>query len=254
MIPLRERLILALDVDTPAQVRELVDRLGDAVDFYKLGLQLFLAGGYFELIDWLVHERGKKVFADLKLHDIPQTVHAAVRQLARREVSLTTVHAEGGGRMLEAASSARGERLKVLAVTVLTSLGAEDLRQLGFETDAQSLVVSRARRALASGCDGVVASGVEGAALRQRLGDGFLIVMPGIRPGGAEVVSGDDQRRVVGVREAFANGADYIVVGRPIRQASDPRQRAEEVQRQVAEALSRPQGRRGGDQPGDQPG
>jgi len=246
VIPLRERLVFALDVDTPAQARELVDRLGDAVDFYKLGLQLFLAGGYFELIDWLVHERGKKVFADLKLHDIPETVHAAVRQLARQEVSLTTVHAEGGGRMLEAACSARGERLRVLAVTVLTSLGAEDLRQLGFETDVRSLVVSRARRALEAGCDGVVASGVEGAALRERLGENFLIVMPGIRPGGVEAVPGDDQRRVVGVQEAFAGGADYIVVGRPIRQAPDPRQAAEELQRDVAQALDRSGGGRSG--------
>ncbi|HVN41697.1 MAG TPA: orotidine-5'-phosphate decarboxylase, partial [Steroidobacteraceae bacterium] len=155
-IPDRERLIFALDVADPAAARRLAERLDDSVQFYKLGLELFMSGGYFELLDWMV-ARGKKVFVDLKFFDVPATVGAAVRQLRNRGVTFTTVH--GNQAIMEAAAAAKGE-VKVLAVTALTSLDRGDLDDLGFACDIEALVLSRARRALAAGCDGVVSSGL----------------------------------------------------------------------------------------------
>jgi orotidine-5'-phosphate decarboxylase len=227
-IPAPERLIFALDVPGADAARRLVETLGDSVRFYKLGLELFLAGGYFELVDWLL-ERDKKVFVDLKLFDVPETVAAAVRQLRHRPVALTTVHGNDG--ILEAACREKGD-LKILAVTVLTSLDQGDLKDLGFEVDVEKLVLSRARRALELGCDGVVSSGLEARALRQHLGDRLLIVTPGIRP--VENRPSDDQKRVTNVEEAFRAGADYIVVGRPIRNAPQPEQAAAAIQESIA--------------------
>jgi orotidine-5'-phosphate decarboxylase len=227
-IPAAERLIFALDVATPEEARRLVETLDDAVLFYKVGLELFLSGGSFDLVDWLV-ERGKKVFVDLKLFDVPETVRKAMRQLASRPITLTTVH--GNDRLLEAAVSAKGA-VQVLAVTVLTSLDQGDLEDLGFAVDVHRLVLSRAKRALALGCDGVVSSGLEARALREELGDKLLVVTPGIRP--VENRPADDQKRVVTVEEAFGNGADYIVVGRPIQNAPDPRQAALGIQASIA--------------------
>jgi len=229
-IPPAERLIFALDVPSVATAQELVNRLGDAVRFYKLGLELFMAGGYFELIHWL-RERDKQVFVDLKFFDVPETVRSAVRQLTRHDATFTTVH--GNDSMLEAAAAAAREgtnRLKVLAVTVLTSLDQGDLRDLGFDCDLKTLVLSRARRALALGCHGVISSGLEAPELREELGEQFLIITPGIRP----VENVDDQKRTVAVERAFLNGADYIVVGRPIRNAADPRVAAEQIQQRIA--------------------
>jgi orotidine-5'-phosphate decarboxylase len=160
-IPARERLIFALDVPGLAQARELIDHLGDSVEFYKLGLEVFLSGHYFELMEQLKGD-GKKVFADLKLFDIPATVAAAVRQLARHDVDFCTVH--GNDSMLKAAADAKGD-MQILAVTALTSLDQGDLDDLGFVCDAATLVLSRAKRALSLGCDGVVSSGLEVAAL-----------------------------------------------------------------------------------------
>lgn len=227
-IPARERLIFALDVPGAEAARRMVETLGDSVHFYKLGLELFLAGGYFELVDWLL-EREKKVFVDLKLFDVPETVGAAVRQLRHRPVALTTVHGNDG--ILEAACREKGD-LKILAVTVLTSLDRGDLRDLGFEVDVEKLVLSRARRALELGCDGVVSSGLEARALREHLGNRLLIVTPGIRP--VENRPSDDQKRVTNVEEAFRSGADYIVVGRPIRNAPQPEQAAAAIQESIA--------------------
>jgi orotidine-5'-phosphate decarboxylase len=224
-IPPEERLILALDVPGADEARRLVETLDDAVQFYKVGLELFTAGGSFELIDWLV-ARGKKVFLDLKLFDVPETVRSAVRRLRERPVTLTTVHA-GSAAILEAACREKGD-LQILAVTVLTSLDQGDLREMGFEVDVRELVLSRARVALEAGCDGIVASGQEAHALRASLGEAPLIVTPGIRP--AEGRPADDQKRVVTVEAALRNGADYIVVGRPIRNASDPYQAAMQIQ------------------------
>ena len=156
-IPIRERLIFALDVADKDDARQLISTLGDSVQFYKLGLEVFLSGHYFELMSEL-KDRGKKVFADLKLFDIPATVAGAVKQLARHEVDFCTVHGNDG--MLKAAAQAKGN-MKILAVTALTSLDQGDLDDLGFKCDAATLVLSRARRALALGCDGVVSSGME---------------------------------------------------------------------------------------------
>lgn len=231
-IPTRERLIFALDVPSVEEGRRFVELLGDSVQFYKLGLELFMAGGYFELVDELIH-LGKKVFVDLKFFDVPQTVESAVRRLDGRGVSFTTVH--GNDAILRAACAAKGD-VKILAVTVLTSLDEGDLRDLGFECSPKKLVLSRARRALEIGCDGVISSGLEAADLRRTLGPQLLVITPGIRP----VANVDDQKRTVNVEQAFLNGADYIVVGRPIKKAPDPRQAAEAIQETIANVFRSP--------------
>ena len=272
-IPPRERLIFALDVADADAARRLVETLGDSVEFYKLGLELMMAGGYFELLDWLV-AGGKKVFVDLKFFDIPATVAAAVRRLNSRGVTFTTVHGNQGimeaavaaatdvkffdipatvagavrqlnGRgitfttvhgnqgIMEAAVAAARD-FQVLAVTVLTSLDGGDLEDLGAGGDLERVVIARARRALAAGCAGVVASGMETEAIRRELGDRLLIATPGIRP--LENRAADDQKRVLTVERAFAAGADYVVVGRPIRDAADPRAAAESIQAAIAAA------------------
>ena len=229
-IPARERLIFALDVPDLDQARRLVNTLGDSVQFYKLGLEFFLSGNYFELAAEL-QEHGKKIFADLKLFDIPATVAAAVRQLARHRVDFCTVHGNDG--MLRAAADAKGD-MRVLAVTALTSLDQGDLDDLGFQCDARSLVLSRARRALEAGCDGVVSSGLEVGDLRASVDHALITVCPGIRPIlNDEIPPQDDQSRVATPGAAIAAGADYLVVGRPIRDARDPRAAAEEIQAQI---------------------
>jgi len=227
-IPVRERLIFALDVPTVTEAEALVEKLGDSVLFYKLGLQLFMAGGYYELINQL-QRKGKKVFVDLKFFDVPETVGSAVAQLQNRGIEFATVH--GSDEILKAAVKRKAD-VKILAVTVLTSLDQADLQALGFQCDVEALVLSRARRAVLLGCDGVISSGIEAPKLRGDLGDNFLIVSPGIRPVENNVV--DDQKRTVDVEQAFRNGADYIVVGRPIRKAADPAQKAEEIQARIS--------------------
>ena len=230
-IPVDERLIFALDVPDAWEARELVQELDDAVRFYKLGLELLMAGGYFELLDWLAG-RGKKIFVDLKFFDVPATVSRAVARLNGRGVTFCTVHGNQG--IMEAAVAAR-EDVKVLAVTALTSLDRGDLVDMGFDCDVPELVLSRARRALAAGCDGVISSGLEAARLREHLDARLLVITPGIRPVDNRPV--DDQKRVVSVDQAFALGADYIVVGRPIRDARDPRAAAEAIQASIAKAV-----------------
>jgi orotidine-5'-phosphate decarboxylase len=231
-IPASERLILALDVPTLDEAKTIVETLGDAVHFYKLGLEMFMAGNYYALIDWM-DARGKLVFADLKFFDVPNTVAAAVRQLQGHPVTFATVH--GNDAILRAAAAEKGN-IKILAVTVLTSLDRGDLDDLGFQVDAQALVLSRAKRALAVGCDGVISSGLEALQLRRHLGENFLVVVPGIRP--VENKPADDQKRTVDVEEAFANGADYIVVGRPILKAADPQAAAQAIQNRIAKIFS----------------
>lgn len=230
-VPLRERLIFALDVPDTSAASELVRRLGDSVDFYKLGLELFMDSGYFRLVDSLVSD-GKRVFVDLKFFDVPATVGRAVKRLNGRGVTYCTVH--GNDAMLAAACESR-EDVKILAVTALTSLDRGDLADLGFQCDARELVLSRAKRAFAIGCDGVISSGIEVPALRAHVDHRLLVVTPGIRP--VENRTVDDQKRTVDVRQAFVNGADHIVVGRPIRNAPDPRGAAENIQRAIAEAF-----------------
>jgi orotidine-5'-phosphate decarboxylase len=231
MTAVRDRLIFALDVPTAAQAREWVDRLGDSVTFYKIGMELLTSGDYFRVLEDLAG-RGKQVFVDLKFHDVPATVAATIRGLARYPVSFCTIHGQHDG-MMRAASQEKGA-IKLLAVTVLTSMDRSDLRQLGIDREPSEVVLERARAARAAGCDGVISSGQEAAALRADNGPGFLIVCPGIRPAGP---AGDDQKRTVDVPTAFAAGADHIVVGRPIRQAPDPAAAAEAIQAQIAAAL-----------------
>ena len=232
-IPARERLIFPLDVDTREQVDELVRQLGDAVWFYKLGLQLFMSGNYWDLVAQLV-DAGKRVFVDLKFFDVPETVASAVRRMKDCGAELATIH--GNDAMLAAAAAVPRDRLKLLAVTVLTSIDAGDLRDLGLPPSAsvEDLVLSRARRALELGCDGVISSGLEARALREHLGERLLIVSPGIRPFENRRVP-DDQKRIVTPEEAFRAGADYIVVGRPIRSAPDPRAAAMAIQATIAD-------------------
>src|SRR5258708_2877407 len=216
-IPRAERLIAALDVAGVEEAKALVQRLGDSVSFYKVGLELFMADGVFGFIDLLARQR-KKVFVDLKFFDIPETVLAAVRGLGNRGVAFATVH--GNQAMLEAAVQAKGE-VKILAVTVLTSLDQGDLDDLGFQCDVETLVLSRARRALEAGCDGVISSGLEAPALRRELGARLLIVTPGIRPVQNRLAS--DPKRTADPAPAVANGPRHTVLGPPIPAAPAPR-------------------------------
>lgn len=227
-IPVRERLIMALDVSSIAEAQALVEELGDAVIFYKVGMELFMSGDYFGFIEWL-KARDKKVFVDLKFFDIPATVGRAIKALSSKGVDLATIH--GNDAIMEAAAQAKGN-LKVLAVTALTSLDRGDLDDLGFQCDVKQLVLSRAKRALQIGCDGIVSSGLEVAMIRERLGDKLLVITPGIRP--VDNREDDDQKRAVSVEQAIQNGADYIVVGRPIRDAEDRKAMAEKIQAQIA--------------------
>jgi orotidine-5'-phosphate decarboxylase len=227
MILPAERLIVALDVPTPKEARALAEKLGDAVRFYKIGLELFTAEGYFELLAWLT-ARGCKVFADLKLYDIPETVRRAVANLRGSGATFLTVH--GHRSVMEAAAREKGA-MKILAVTVLTSFDQRDLQEMGSTRSVEELVMARARGAAESGCDGVIASGLEAKALKAQFKDRLLVVTPGIRPVESRA---DDQKRTVDVAQAFANGADYIVVGRPVRDAADPRAAAQAIQRTIS--------------------
>ena len=228
-MPLSERLIFALDVPNIEKARCLVEELGDAVIFYKIGLELMMSGDYFKLLDWLILNN-KKVFVDLKFFDIPATVASAVYQLKDRGAHYVTVH--GNQAIMEAAASVKGNSLKVLAVTVLTSLDRGDLDDLGFACEIDKLVLSRARRAFESGCDGVISSGLEVSKLRESISNKLLVVTPGIRP--VENRLDGDQKRVVTIKQAFSNGADQIVIGRPIRDANSPRAVAESIQLEIA--------------------
>lgn len=231
-IPRAERLIVALDVASAAEARALVERIGDAASFYKVGLELFSTAGYFELIAWLTG-RGNKVFADLKLHDIPETVRRATANLSRSGAAFLTVHAHRS--VMQAAAREKGA-MKILAVTVLTSFDQRDLEETGATRSLEELVLARARGAAETGCDGVIASGLEAKALKAEFGERLLVVTPGIRPSAER---GDDQKRSVDAAQAFANGADYIVVGRPIRDAADPRAAAGRLQQAIASIFPR---------------
>ncbi|CAA9890485.1 Orotidine 5'-phosphate decarboxylase [Candidatus Methylobacter favarea] len=223
----RERLIMALDVCSIPKAQALVEELDESVIFYKVGMELFMSGGYFEFIEWL-KRRNKKVFVDLKFFDVPATVGRAIKALSSKGVNFATIH--GNDAIMEAAVKEKGE-LKVLAVTALTSLDRGDLDELGFKCEVRDLVLSRARRALQIGCDGVVSSGLEVPLLRAELDHRLLVITPGIRP--VDNREDDDQKRIVSVERAFQNGADYIVVGRPIRDADNRRETAEKIQQQI---------------------
>lgn len=231
IIPANDRLIVALDVPTVSAAKELVTVLDDSVVFYKVGLELFMSGDAFELVNWL-REHDKKVFVDLKFFDVPATVGRAVSQLNGLGITFATIHGNDAIMQVAAASA---EDVDILAVTVLTSLDRGDLSDLGFDCDVSELVVSRARRAVAHGCAGVVASGQEAALLRRELGNTLLVVVPGIRP----VDNQDDQKRTVSAEQALRDGADYLVVGRPIRDANDPKAAAEQIQEEICRTVAR---------------
>jgi orotidine-5'-phosphate decarboxylase len=230
-ISARDRLIFALDVPDRTEAIAWMDRLGDSVSFYKIGLELLSGGDYFPVLDELA-KRGKRIFADLKFHDVPATVAGAVRGLAQRPITFATVHCDSRA-MLEAAVAAKGA-LRLLAVTVLTSNDANDLAALGVVGEPADVVIERARLAQIAGIDGVVCSGADLPRLRDALGRDLLTVCPGIRPAGPKT---DDQKRTVDVPTAFAQGADYIVVGRPIRNAPDPRTAADGIVRQIEQSV-----------------
>ena len=232
-IPVQDRLIFPLDVPSNADALKLVEVLGNTVHFYKVGLELLMGGRWIELVEELV-KRDKAVMLDVKIFDVPETVRAAVRQAVKQHIKFVTV----GGTSDDALKAAVAERnsVKILAVTVLTSVNKIDREEFGFECSVEELVLSRAKRALAIGCDGVISSGMEAAQLQQSLGDRFLIVTPGIRP--VDNTEIDDQKRTVDVEEAFKNGADYIIVGRPIRNARDPKKAAQDIQGRIARLFS----------------
>jgi orotidine-5'-phosphate decarboxylase len=224
----RDRLIFALDVPTKAEALAWIDRLGDSVSFYKLGLEFCMSGEYFEVLEALVG-RGKKVFADLKFADVPATVRGAVANLANSGATFCTLNATTAA--YAAAVPVKGA-MQLLAVTVLTSMDATDLAELGWSGPVEELVARRARAAVAAGMDGLICSGLEAARLRAELGAAPILVTPGIRAASAR--GSDDQKRTMTTEEAFRAGADYIVVGRPIRQAADPRAAAEAMQAEIA--------------------
>lgn len=228
----RQRLIIALDVSTGEAARKIVAAVGDSALAYKIGMQLYTAEGP-PIVRELVGS-GRHVFLDLKYHDIPNTVGSAVREAAQLGVSMLTVHAEGGSKMLRAATDAAqaiNPKLLVLAVTVLTSLNDADLGALGVRGGVSDQVLRLAALAMANGCKGIVASAHECEALREEFGHEFVIVTPGVRPAGS---GHDDQARVVTPAEAIAAGASYIVVGRPITEARDPAAEARAILGQMA--------------------
>ena len=226
----RQRLIVALDVSTAAAARKIVAAVGDSAHAYKVGMQLYTAEGP-SIVRELVGS-GRRVFLDLKYHDIPNTVGAAVREAARLGVSMLTVHASGGGKMLRAAvEAAQKPGLLVLAVTVLTSLDDDELGKIGLRGGALDQVLRLAALALSNGCKGVVASALEAGALREEFGHDFAIVTPGVRPAGS---GPNDQARVVTPAEAISAGASHIVVGRPITEASDPAAEARAILGQIS--------------------
>jgi orotidine-5'-phosphate decarboxylase len=229
-IPLEERIIFALDLADPCAATALVDRLAGQIRFFKVGLQLFFAGGW-SVVDYIVR-KNCKVMLDLKLYDIPATVQLAVRQFADRGISFTTVH--GYGPVVEAALTA-GTGIQILAVTVLTSFGAEQVSELQYQGSVDDLVLQRAQTVLKLGCHGVVCSAREASLLRQRLGQDFIMVTPGIRPSGTDL---NDEQRVATPGRAIADGTDYLVIGRPIRDAADPDACIAAIQREIAAALA----------------
>ena len=230
-IPIRDRLIVGLDLPSVEDARAMVDRIGPSATFYKVGLQLLFAGG-IDFVRRLVGE-GKQVFVDAKFLDIPDTVRQAVESVSRLGATFLTVHAEP--KTVRAALDGRGtSSLRILFVTVLTSVEQADLKAVGIERPIADLVLDRVDFVLAAGGDGVVASGAEAAAIRARAGDRLTLVVPGIRPAGAAV---NDQKRVATPASAIRDGADHLVVARPVIQAPDPRRAAEAIVEEIAGAI-----------------
>lgn len=233
IIPLNERIIFALDVSSHEEAMDLVEKLDGDIKFFKVGLQLFLAG-WFPTIEAII-KRGNKVMVDLKFFDIPETVKLAVDQLKNRGVTFATVH--GNDPILKAAIQDKND-LKILAITVLTSFGENDMKEMGMTGSIRDLVLLRSKKALEIGCDGVVSSALEADEIRKELGSNFLIVTPGIRPGANIEDDEDDQQRIATAKEAIINGADHVVIGRPIRNSDDPVTLIKSLQTEIKEGLS----------------
>ena len=222
-IKIEDRLIFALDVPEVSEAKKIVTELDDSVNFYKIGMELLMTGKYFELLDWLI-ARDKKVFVDLKFFDVPETVGRTIARLSDYGATFATIH--GNQALMEKASENKNN-LKILAVTALTSLDRGDLDDLGFNCNVKDLVISRAKRAFEAGCDGIVSSGLEVPYIREYVDNKLIAVTPGIRP----VANDDDQKRVVDVATAFKSGTDYIVVGRPIKNAENRYEAATKIQK-----------------------
>ena len=222
-INVEDRLIFALDLPEIDQAKDIVTELDDSVNFYKIGMEILMTGGYFELLNWLI-KKDKKVFVDLKFFDVPETVGRTIARLSDYGATFATIH--GNQSLMEKAAENKND-LKILAVTALTSLDRGDLDDLGFECDLKELVISRAKRAFEAGCDGIVSSGLEVPYIRKYVDNKLIAVTPGIRP----VTNDDDQKRVVDVATAFKSGSDYIVVGRPIKNAENRYQAASDIQK-----------------------
>ncbi len=222
-INVEDRLIFALDVPEIKVAKDIVSELDESVNFYKIGMELLMTGKYFELLNWLI-DNDKKVFVDLKFFDVPETVGRTIARLSDYGATFATVH--GNQALMESAVQNK-QNLKILAVTALTSLDRGDLDDLGFDCNVQDLVISRAKRAFEAGCDGVVSSGLEVPFLREYVDNKLIAVTPGIRP----VANDDDQKRVVDVATAFKSGSDYIVIGRPIKNADNRYKAASDIQK-----------------------
>ncbi len=231
-IAANERCIVALDYPDFASAMDLVSALDGLANFYKVGLELFAGGHGKPLLDELI-KRNNRVFVDLKLFDVPETVKRATAQIADSGADFLTVH--GNNAIMEAAASAKGSHLKILAVTVLTSLDQNDITEMGWAGDIPQLVLSRAKKAIDLGCDGVVSSGGEVAILRRECGHALTLVTPGIRP--ASTTTTDDQKRTANPASVIADGGDYLVVGRPIKNASNRREAFTAIIREIEEEL-----------------
>ncbi len=227
-------LVIALDVPDFSSAKKLVDEIGDEGNFYKIGLELMMGGSYFELISWLKN-KNKKVFADLKLYDISETVGRAVANLAQYEIDLLTIHTASKSIMSQA--SLNKGKMQVIGVTVLTNLDQKDLGEMGFDPQIsiEDLVEKKTALALNCGLDGIVASALEAKNLRRKFGTNFLIVTPGIR---LEAIANDDQKRVADVKTALTNGASHLVVGRPITRDGNPKIAAKKFNEAIANSRS----------------
>jgi orotidine-5'-phosphate decarboxylase len=228
-IRVEDRLIFALDVPEISEAKKIVKELDDSVNFYKIGMELLMTGQYFELLDWLI-AKDKKVFVDLKFFDVPETVGRTIARLSDYGATFATIH--GNQALMEKAAENKNN-LKILAVTALTSLDRGDLDDLGFDCNVKDLVISRAKRAFEAGCDGIVSSGLEVPYIREYVDNKLIAVTPGIRP----VANDDDQKRVVDVATAFKSGSDYIVVGRPIKNAENRYEAATNIQKIIRSAF-----------------
>ena len=228
-IRIEDRLIFALDVPEVSEAKKIVTELDDSVNFYKIGMELLMTGQYFELLDWLI-AKDKKVFVDLKFFDVPETVGRTIARLSDYGATFATIH--GNQALMEKAAENKNN-LKILAVTALTSLDRGDLDDLGFDCNVKDLVISRAKRAFEAGCDGIVSSGLEVPYIRDYVDNKLIAVTPGIRP----VANDDDQKRVVDVATAFKSGSDYIVVGRPIKNAENRYEVATNIQKIIRSAF-----------------